>query len=649
MPKSKVAKYHDMTRPMMSFIHHGMHFREDHVFSRAELLAVTPERLMEYLLLKIYHDSDANPDVDPPIYYRTNTIKSWKKAWSYFMVNKNVPWNEVARQGNPTRCTQIGSLIKAMKKMETARRGVPSKARRALTSQEYEQIIEFAASNQNSEIGTWLAAFNAIQYNLIGRVDDTAKLRSPDVKPFEQYPNYGITARLCWSKNVMEERDAPTQILFGAMDWRYCALSNLAPWLEHHFTLNPEDNAYYFGIEGKQDPNSIKTSAANQLKIIFDNQEFNFFGDGLTGTHSLRKFSVNVARRNGCSKDDTDHRGRWKGDSRQQDTYADTTIPYVDAKVAAALCKGGPIAFVVREELGITDQWILDYVVPHMAEHLPRQVSIVLGRALLWKIFHRSGHDLPSEIRERVMDAYSDLVGPAVVEEGENPVQKIPLGVAGVDSELIIDEIMGGGGEDNGGNPNGGHGDYRSNNGLHRQEVRLLSSQVLHLRRELSDSIAELERRDAVFKQKLTKLNNNISRLAAAPGRRSIANVGARGMEGGPPGDGQPTRRLVASLGSRPKTLHDLWVEYSLGTSGKKAARDFSDSERGKVKSVYSFRLKFWEKCDELVRGGLTADVACDKIYQAYGASNSITTILRAMKKDKDRGEWPPSLHLRKH
>ena len=82
MPKSKVAKYHDMTRPMMSFVHGGMHFHEGHVFSQAELLAVTPERLMEYLLLKIYHNSEANPDVDPPLFYRTNTIKSWKKAWS---------------------------------------------------------------------------------------------------------------------------------------------------------------------------------------------------------------------------------------------------------------------------------------------------------------------------------------------------------------------------------------------------------------------------------------------------------------------------------------------------------------------------------------------------------------------------------------
>ena len=154
MPKSKVAKYHDLTRPMMSFVHNGTHFDEGHVFSQAELLAVTPERLMEYLLLKIYQNTDANPDVDRPLFYRTNTIKAWKKAWSYFMLNKNVPWNEVARQGNPTRCTQICGLIKAMKKMETARRGVPSNARRAFTAQEYEQIIELSSSHPNAEIGT---------------------------------------------------------------------------------------------------------------------------------------------------------------------------------------------------------------------------------------------------------------------------------------------------------------------------------------------------------------------------------------------------------------------------------------------------------------------------------------------------------------
>ena len=531
-----------------------------------------------------------------------------------------------------------------------------------MTAQEYEQLIEIATQNQNSEIGTWLAAFNAFQYNLIARVDDTSKWRAPDLQPFDEFENYGITARLCWSKNVMEERDAPTQILFGAMDWRYCTLSNLAPWLEYHFTLNPEENDYFFGIQGNSDPTSIKTLAAYHLRDVLQDDEFSPFADGLMGTHSLRKFAVTVARRNGCSKDDTDHRGRWKSGSRQQDTYADTTIPYVDAKVAAALCKGGPISFLVKEESGITDQWILDYVVPATAHHLPRQACVVLGRALLWKIFHVSGEALPNEIRSRVFAAYNNLAD-HTLQAGENPVRKIPLGVAGIDSELIIDEIMG---EDNGTGGNNG-GNHRANQGFQRQEVRLLSAQVLHLRRELTDSRAELERRDANFQRKLSRINTNVACIAAAPVRRSVATAGTgsggleagegngdqgegqgeggREAEGGVGGGGEPTRRrLVPTLSSRPKTLHDLWKEYVVGMSGKKAAREFSDSERGKVKSVYSFRLKFWKKCDEMVRSGLTADIACDKIYQAYGVKTSVTKILTAMKRDKRDGTWPASL-----
>ena len=57
-------------------------------------------------------------------------------------------------------------------------------------------------------------------------------------------------------------------------------------------------------------------------------------------------------------------------------------------------------------------------------------------------------------------------------------------------------------------------------------------------------------------------------------------------------------------------------------------------------------RLKFWEKCDEMVRSGMTADVACDKIYQAYGVGTSVTKILTAMKRDTRLGSWPASLQV---
>ena len=36
------------------------------------------------------------------------------------------------------------------------------------------------------------------------------------------------------------------------------------------------------------------------------------------------------------------------------DTYADSTLPFPDAKVCAALCKGGPVHYKVRENSGIT-------------------------------------------------------------------------------------------------------------------------------------------------------------------------------------------------------------------------------------------------------------------------------------------------------
>ncbi len=60
--------------------------------------------------------------------------------------------------------------------------------------------------------------------------------------------------RLPWSKNVTEERDAPPQVIFGAMDTRYDFLSNGGLWLEYHYSINSKDNEFVFGYEGLDDP-----------------------------------------------------------------------------------------------------------------------------------------------------------------------------------------------------------------------------------------------------------------------------------------------------------------------------------------------------------------------------------------------------------
>ena len=90
-------------------------------------------------------------------------------------------------------------------------------------------------------------------------------------------------------------------------------------------------------------------------------------------------------------QDDSDYRGRWKNSRHQHDTYTGTNIPFVDAKVAAALCKGGVVAYLIDEDSGITDQWILDYVVPNMFQTgIHCQVCLVLGHVILWRIFDPS-------------------------------------------------------------------------------------------------------------------------------------------------------------------------------------------------------------------------------------------------------------------
>ena len=136
---------------------------------------MNPDKIMVYLKTKIYDDLNADPNVISPKRYQANTIKCWKKAWSFFMINKMTNWDEVMQRGNPTRCSELNNLIGSMIKMEVARRVQPSHSRRPLMAEEYKHLIE-QLDNVNVVQGAWLCAYFAFQVALIARVDDTAKL-----------------------------------------------------------------------------------------------------------------------------------------------------------------------------------------------------------------------------------------------------------------------------------------------------------------------------------------------------------------------------------------------------------------------------------------------------------------------------------------
>ena len=81
--------------------------------------------------------------------------------------------------------------------------------------------------------------------------------------------------------------------------------------------------------------------------------------------------------------------------------------------------------------------------------------------------------------------------------------------------------------------------------------------------------------------------------------------------------------------------MHDLWQEYRHGIGGNIAARLFRERERGRCKHNYSRRNLVWTVIKDMVLAGLDADVACDRIYQAYGYNKSVTYIIGRMYNDK--------------
>ena len=82
--------------------------------------------------------------------------------WSFFVINKMWNWDKVTKRGYPTRCTKINGLIGPLIKMEVARRGMPSCARRTLVKDKYRSIICQLGRN-NIVSDSWLTAYFSFQ------------------------------------------------------------------------------------------------------------------------------------------------------------------------------------------------------------------------------------------------------------------------------------------------------------------------------------------------------------------------------------------------------------------------------------------------------------------------------------------------------
>ncbi len=137
--------------------------------------------------------------------------------------------------------------------------------------------------------------------------------------------------------------------------------------------------------------------------------------------------------------------------------------------------------------------------------------------------------------------------------------------------------------------------------------------------------------------KKFDTIGNNIKQLAILPAHRVSNNE---------QGDEVMEQVYSETLSSNPKNLFVLWQEYEFGISGRKPARDFTAKQRGKTKHKYFRRKAFWEVVAEMVRGGMMAEAAIDRVYLVYGRNKSITKILNKMINDKKRNFRPPQLQI---
>lgn len=651
MEEESQRKYHKVLIAFMRF-RDNIEYDDDHTFSLEELQQITPRDIVRWFNFKLYRNPD--PSVgDLPIHGRSNSLLYYKKALSFFMPHRLTAWNPIANVGNPTRSAEVNAMVKQCKKREVRKQGKASQARRELEGDEYCCAMNILKAFNDPFRKYTMPAINSFQYNMIARLDDCCKFMKEDLKGHKEF-DFALSCRMCWSKNVHEERDAPDQILLASDDPLYCVLL----WLSIHLETNLENGVlqndqFVFG-DGGNNPDKVKKRCQKSMsKDVWKSDQFIQRRDGNLGTHSGRKYPATVARRRGATQDELDCRGRWKRRMRISSLYTSVDLPFQDAKVAALLCQGGAVKYKLVSGSQVNTGWLLMNVVPRIREVYGDDVARVLGLPLLWACFEPGLSEyIPSTIRNRVLTAFSNVRDR--LPEGANPVKKVPVVVSGSDGVVVIEEIpeeLADAAGAAGGDAAGRGGLLNVGGQVQQNAMVALYSQVAQLRRDNHELRTLLDDGRRENSRNFRNLNSSLHRVAMQPVRRAQvqATVVRAGEERG--NDVNVGRVMLdnmrdgtATLSPTPRNLYVLWDEYEFGIGGRKAAKHFSRAERGRCKHKYARRKVVWDIVSGQVNAGVTAQLACDRIYEVYGREKTVTDIINRLRRDKMDGNLHPLL-----
>ena len=321
--------------------------------TQERLLELTAKDICRFLTYKAYGtDSPGNEDF--PNKLRSNTILYYKKAISWFMPRRLIQWDPINLTGNPTQSEELSVLIKNIKKAESRKQGAVSRRKRSLTMKEFISVIEVCRKMYFGERHKrWLfGAVYCLQWHLMGRNDDMMKLMWEDVEEINDFP-FALGVRVKWSKNVIEEREIPKQIILGSMDPRLCCLLNLACFIESVGIFAPEKiisteestNAKFIFL----DPQGHEKNRRVFSRIV-NHDDFKMEKPEKPAVHSIRKGPTTYCAKLGFTKEQYRKRGRWRTRKEPVDTYVDMELPVPDATLANALC--GPLG-ACQYKLGV--------------------------------------------------------------------------------------------------------------------------------------------------------------------------------------------------------------------------------------------------------------------------------------------------------
>jgi hypothetical protein len=241
----------------------GVAYSKDAEFGQDVFSSITDADIVKWLKYKAY-GTPTPGEFDLPIVGRSSTLFFHKKAISFFIPNKHLKWNVETLCGNPTTSPAVNDLIKTVRKHEVRAEGVPSQARRPISPEEFRLLIRIAERGNEIPLQIRLPTMAKFQLHLIARIDDTAHVKCNDLSVHPNF-DFALSIRLRWTKNCMEERDAPEQIIIGSMDSEFCLIAALSIYIQYVLEFTNAAQSDLLFCDGGEDPVSLK----NRFRICY--------------------------------------------------------------------------------------------------------------------------------------------------------------------------------------------------------------------------------------------------------------------------------------------------------------------------------------------------------------------------------------------